>query len=237
MVVLLFPARALLENPPITQARHSGDGWSMEFARLIDFVAAIGEPVRKAQHNRQGGRMADQLGYGQPIGGIAQTAFIVSNLHEAIGRWVADMRAGPFFVLPHFLVPRQTYRGEESRADITIGMGFAGHMLIELIQPLDEEPSVYQETMSLRGYGFHHLGLACADVDAASEAYQARGYHEAFRAAVPTGGEVVYLDNGTGAQLGFLELLPVTPGMDATFTRFWEASRDWDGSDPVRPFL
>jgi len=54
---------------------------------------------------------------------------------------------------------------------------------------------------------------------------------------VPTGGEVVYLDNGTGAQLGFLELLPVTPGMDATFTRFWEASRQWDGMDPVRPFL
>ena len=32
-------------------------------------------------------------------------------------------------------------------------------------------------------------------------------------------------------------LLPVTPGMDATFTRFWEASRDWDGSDPARPFM
>jgi hypothetical protein len=25
--------------------------------------------------------------------------------------------------------------------------------------------------------------------------------------------------------------------MDQTFTRFWEASRDWDGSDPVRSFL
>ena len=54
---------------------------------------------------------------------------------------------------------------------------------------------------------------------------------------MPTGGEVVYLDNGRGAQWGFLELLPVTPGMDQTFTRFWEASRDWDGTDPVRPFL
>ena len=181
--------------------------------------------------------MTAELGYGQPMGGIAQTAFIVPNLHEAIHRWVADTRAGPFFVLPNFLVPGQTYRGEESRADITIAMGFAGHMLIELIQPLDGEPSVYRETIELRGYGFHHLGIACADVDAQSRAYQARGYHEAFRAAVPTGGEVVHLDNGTGAQLGFLELLPVTPGMDATFTRFWEASRDWDGADPVRSFL
>ena len=127
-------------------------------------------------------------------------------------------------MLDHFLVPGQTYRGEESTADITIGMGFAGHMLIELIQPLDNNPSVYRETIALRGYGFHHFGIACADVDADSLAYQRRGYHEAFRAAVPTGGEVVYLDNGSGPQWGFLELLPVTPGMDETFTRFWKAS-------------
>ena len=181
--------------------------------------------------------MTKQLGYGQPMEGVAQTAFIVPDLHDAIGRWVSDMRAGPFFVLPNFVVPGQVYRGSESKADITIAMGFAGHMLIELIQPLDDHPSVYKETMDLRGFGFHHVGIACSDVDATSREYQARGYHEAFRAAVPTGGEVVYLDNGSGAQLGFVELLPVTPGMDATFTRFWEASRNWDGSDPVRSFL
>jgi hypothetical protein len=115
-------------------------------------------------------------------------------------------------------------------------MGFAGHMLIELIQPLDDAPSVYRETKELRGYGFHHLGLACPDVDTTSAQFQARGHVEAYRARVPTGGEVVYLDDGTGAQRGFLELLPVTPMMDATFTRFWQASIDWDGGEPVRPF-
>jgi len=177
------------------------------------------------------------VGYGQPMEGIAQTAFVVEDLQASVARFIADMKAGPFFVLDHFLVPGQTYRGAESTADITIAMGFAGHMLIELIQPLDSNPSVYQETITARGYGFHHFGIACADVDASSRDYQARGYHEAFRAAVPTGGEVVYLDNGSGAQWGFLELLPVTPGMDETFTRFWQASRDWDGSEPVRSFL
>ena len=83
--------------------------------------------------------MAQELGYGQPMGGIAQTAFVVEDLGAAIDHWVTNCRAGPFFVLDHFLVPGQTYRGEESRADITIAMGFAGHMLIELIQPLDDE--------------------------------------------------------------------------------------------------
>lgn len=178
-----------------------------------------------------------QLGYGQPIGGVAQTAFIVPDLREAIARWIADMGAGPFFILPGFVVPGQIYRGAESKADITLAMGFAGHMLIELIQPLDDHPSVYQETITLRGFGFHHLGIACEDVDAAVTAYRARGYAEVFRAAVPTGGEVVYLDDGSGPQRGFIELLPVTPGMDETFTRFWKASLDWDRSDPVRPFM
>ena len=180
--------------------------------------------------------MTSQLGFGQPMGGVAQTAFIVPDLQEAVGHWTANLGAGPFFVLPNILVPGQIYRGEQSKADITLAMGFAGHMMIELIQPLDDHPSVYKETIEKRGFGYHHMGIACDDVDAASKDYQTRGFHEAYRAAVPTGGEVVYLYNGTGADLGFIELLPVTPGMDETFTRFWEASRDWDGSDPVRPF-
>ena len=180
--------------------------------------------------------MADVLGYGQPVGGIAQTAFVVADLHQSIARWVRDTGAGPFFVLDHLYAPGQVYRGGASTADVTLAMGFAGHMLIELIQPLDNHPSVYRETIALRGHGFHHLGLACRDVDATSAEYRARGFKEAYRAAVPTGGEVVYLDDGTGAQQGFLELLPVTPGMDETFTRFWQASRGWDGAEPVRPF-
>jgi len=180
--------------------------------------------------------MKELLGYGQPLGGVAQTAFIVPDLAAAIHHWTANLGAGPFFVLPHLLGPGQTYRGAESRADVTLAMGFSGHMQIELIQPLDLNPSVYRETIEARGFGFHHLGLAFADVEAAAAEYALRGYHEAYRAAVPTGGEVVYLDDGSGAEAGFVELLPVTPGMDETFTRFWQASLDWDGADPIRPF-
>ncbi|HSG33694.1 MAG TPA: VOC family protein [Sphingomonadaceae bacterium] len=181
--------------------------------------------------------MPNTLGYDQPMGGIAQTAFIVPDLQEAMAHYVRDARVGPFFVLPNFLQPGQVYRGSPSTADVTIAMGFAGHMLIELIQPLDDNPSVYQETKALRGYGFHHWGIAYEDVYTAEAEYHAKGYETAYRAAVPTGGEVIFLDNGTGARDGFLELLPVTPGMDETFTRFWKASLDWDGSDPVRSFL
>ena len=52
----------------------------------------------------------------------------------------------------------------------------------------------------------------------------------------PTGGAVAYMDNGVNDP-GMVELIPGTPGMDETFTRFWRASLDWDGRDPIRPFI
>lgn len=62
-----------------------------------------------------------------------------------------------------------------------------------------------------------------------------RGYEVAFKAGVPTGGAVAYMDDGVNDP-GFLELIPATPGMDEVFTRFWSASIGWDGTDPLRPF-
>jgi hypothetical protein len=127
------------------------------------------------------------------------------------------------------------YRGQPSQADVAIAMAFAGHVQIELIQPLDDAPSVYRETVEARGYGFHHVGLATDDVAAAVAGREAAGATVAFRAGVPTGGTVVYLDGGP-ALPGFVELIEGTAGMDDMFTRYWRASVDWDGSDPVRPF-
>jgi len=175
------------------------------------------------------------LGFGQKIGQIIQMAYVVEDIRASMAWWMADTCTGPWFLLDHFLAPGQTYRGEASQADVAIAMAFAGHMQIELIQPLDDHPSVYRDIIRQRGYGFHHVGVACADVDAQIAAYAARGYRVAFRAAVPTGGAVAYLDNGRNDP-GMVELIPVTAGMDETFTRFWRASLDWDGKDPIRPF-
>ena len=58
---------------------------------------------------------------------------------------------------------------------------------------------------------------------------------EAFRAGVPTGGEVVYLDTH-GALPGFVELIPTNSVMDRVFGDFYRASLNWDGTAPIRPF-
>jgi Glyoxalase/Bleomycin resistance protein/Dioxygenase superfamily len=175
------------------------------------------------------------LGFGQSVGQIMQMAYVVEDIRASIDWWIKDAKTGPWFLLDHFLAPEQSYRGAPSTADVAIAMGFAGHMCIELIQPLDNNPSVYKELIDRRGYGFHHVGLCVADVDAEIPEYEARGYTLAFKARVPTGGAVAYMDDGRN-EPGFLELIPATPGMDATFTKFWRASQDWDGRDPIRAF-
>jgi Glyoxalase/Bleomycin resistance protein/Dioxygenase superfamily len=176
------------------------------------------------------------LGFGQSVGQIIQMAYVVKDIHAAMAWWGRDAKAGPWFLLPHFLGPDQLYKGAPSTADVAIAMGFAGHMQIELIQPLDDNPSVYRDAINARGYGFHHVGVAFEDVDAEIPAYEARGYTLDFRAAVPTGGSVAYMRAPDATAPGYVELIPATAGMDALFTTFWQAAQDWDGSAPVRPF-
>ena len=175
-----------------------------------------------------------EFAFGGPHGGIIQTAFVVEDIRESIASWIADCKVGPWFLLDHFTGVNPVYRGNPGTADVAIAMAFAGHMQIELIQPNDEAPSVYHETIEARGYGFHHLGRASDDIEADIAELEGRGYTIAFRAGVPTGGDVAYMDRP--GYSGFLELISATPGMEEVFTRFWQASVGWDGADPIRPF-
>jgi Glyoxalase/Bleomycin resistance protein/Dioxygenase superfamily len=175
------------------------------------------------------------FGFGQKAGQIVQTAYVVQDMRTAIDWWIKDGKTGPFFLLESFTGPEQRYRGQPTKADVAIAMGFAGHMMIELIQPKDNEPSVYREVVQQRGYGFHHIGVAVEDVEAERAAYFKRGYHVAFSTPVPSGGSVYYMGDGPNAP-GFVELIPASSGMDEIFTKYWRASVDWDGKDPIRPF-
>ena len=175
------------------------------------------------------------FGFGQQSGQIMQMAYTVKDIRAAIDWWIRDANVGPWFLLESFTGPEQRYRGEPTQADVALAMSFAGHMNIELIQPKDDRPSVYRETIQTRGYGFHHMAMAVEDVEAERARYHMRGYHTAFSTPVPSGGSVYFMGDGPGAPC-FIELIPATDSTDEMFTRYWKASLGWDGSDPIRKF-
>ncbi|HSG33695.1 MAG TPA: VOC family protein [Sphingomonadaceae bacterium] len=179
----------------------------------------------------------ETLSWGQRFGAVMQVAYVVADLRKAIDFYQKALGTGPFFVLEHVTSPARIYRGKNYPAETSLGMAFSGNVNVELIQVHDNAPSVLREGIERYGYGFHHFGVPFADVEAAEARYKAEGYVEVSRNPVPTGGEVVFLDPPNPAQPGYIELLPVNPGMDETFRRFWAAAQDWDGRDPIRPFV
>jgi hypothetical protein len=163
-------------------------------------------------------------------------AYVVPDIHRAMEQWVSKLKVGPWFLLPNFTGIEPQYRGEPSRAEVSLAMSFAGHMNVELIQPNNDAPSVYGEVLETRGPGFHHFGVATANFDRDMERYRAAGHELAFFLRVPSGGRVAYMD--TTAQLpGFVELIELGGAFEPVFNSFYRATIGWDGKDPVRSFI
>jgi Glyoxalase/Bleomycin resistance protein/Dioxygenase superfamily len=175
------------------------------------------------------------LNFGQPDDGIIQMAYVVEDIQRAMQQWAEQLHVGPWFLLEHFSGVDAMYRGKPSQADVAIAMSFAGHMMIELIQPNNQAPSVYQDVIDKRGYGFHHWGVGSKDFDRDMEIYQKRGAELAFFARVPSGGRIAYMDT-TAALPGMVELIELGADLEPMFTAFYRASLGWDGTEPVRPF-
>lgn len=171
--------------------------------------------------------------FGQPVNGVVQMAYLVPDLEKAIAQWVEMFHAGPFFVTDRYVGEDTQYRGRKMDAAIAVAMGFSGSMQIELIQTLDDEPSVYREMLDKQGPGFHHFGIVSSDIKQDIEKFSARGYELAVQGRLPnTSHHYAYLD-AKGQLPGFIELIPAAV-VPKIFTPIFRASIGWSGKDPIR---
>ncbi|NYT24690.1 VOC family protein [Alcaligenaceae bacterium] len=170
---------------------------------------------------------------GQPFGGIIQVAYVVEDLQESMALYAEKYGIGPWFLSENHAIRDARYRGQPTDISMSIGFGFSGHMCFELIQQLDELPSVYRDVVKARGYGFHHLGMACRDYDADLKKYLDMGYELAFSASTPRGIRFGYMDTLNDFP-GMLELIEVNDTQEKFLRLMREASLDWDGADPIR---
>ena len=157
---------------------------------------------------------------------------IRDSLKAAIERYCTTTKIGPWYVSEHFMGEDKQYRGKPSDVDMTIGMSYSNQMCIELIQQLNDAPSVYTEVRDRTGYGFHHWGVGTYDFERDASHYRSRGCELAFWTML-RGAPLAYYD--TTAELpGFIELIEMNAMREDMFTMMYEASLNWDGSDPIR---
>ena len=173
--------------------------------------------------------------FGQPVGAICQIAFTVPDLRAAIPVYADRLHAGPWVLMEHFRPPTQRYRGQPTTQDVSLALAYTGSMMVELIEQHDDGPSVYRETVDRVGHGFHHFAVTSAEFDSAEAAYLAVGYQPAYTAQTdPSMGSarVTYLDATTDLP-GMIELIELTPEVDAHFGSIKALSEHWDGTDLI----
>ena len=164
--------------------------------------------------------------------GVMQFAYIVPDIHKAMADWTDRLGIGPWFLNEPFDPPATLYRGQPARPAINLAMTYSGAMNIELIQPLDNMPNPYTETLAKKGYGFHHWGLAVDDLAAALQGYLDKGYEEALRVTLDGGNQVVYVDT-TRDLPGMIELIEITDGVRTAFGEMHRIAENWDGKELV----
>lgn len=177
--------------------------------------------------------MKGHTSLGVPMGGICQVAYVVQDLQQAMKDFGAKFNIGPWYYADAYKLETAKYRGQPTNMKMNLALGFSGPMCFELIQPADNEPSVYWDIINKRGYGFHHLGMATQAFEADVDRYLQMGYELVFEGSTPRGIRFAYFD--TSADMpGMLELIEINDAQDQFLLLMHQASVDWDGKDPAR---
>lgn len=180
--------------------------------------------------------MSKLLSFGQPLGAIMQTAYVVDDLESATRHWAATLNVGPWLILDHFEADDMRYYGSPTNVDLSVALAYSGSMCFELITVHKDVPNVYADVVTNRGLGcFHHWAISTETFDDDVKRYQAQGYEIAFYGAVAAvnGKRFAYVDtrkeNG-----GMIELIEISPDVEALFAGVKDMSINWNGSDVVR---
>lgn len=168
------------------------------------------------------------------VGSVIQYAYTVADLDAAIADFTARLRIGPWFRRARFTPTHARYRGAPTTVELTLARAFAGDSMIELIQQHGDAPSVYRELVERCGHGFHHWAIPTRDLDGDVAGYAAQGHPVAYEDTLPSGARVVYVDT-TASLPGMVELVEYNAAQAEVYARFYRASLDWDGGEPVRP--
>jgi hypothetical protein len=189
------------------------------------------------------GKSADQFGY------------VVPDLEQAIKGWI-DQGVGPWFTAGPVVVTDNKYLERPSRPLLIFGFCQVGGVQLELIQPLDDEPSSYRAFLAAGRSGFQHCGFFVEPHDYQRSVAQAKacgatiqqmmsfsGAHFAYfflparvgslmerirlGEVAPEKANAVRNSVAGGCEIG--ELLEFQPRIREMFEKVTQAAATWDG--------
>jgi len=167
------------------------------------------------------------------IGPVMQVAYVPQDFYAAITYWTGVMGVGPFFQIPNAGLENVRYYGESTDMEFSLALAYWGDIQIELIQPVNDSPSMYVDWLAQGKEGVQHMCVLTADFEGAMAICTEHNLTTIHDADVPGGGKVAYVDTG-GGDGTVLEILQPAPGSDEFFEMIKETCANWDGSEPIR---
>jgi hypothetical protein len=166
-------------------------------------------------------------------GVVRQLGYFVKDVDQAMAGWLA-MGVGPFYIL-RGQVQKAVLHGRPVEVTLSIAFANSGDLKIELVQQLDENPSINAEFLTKGREGFSHLAWWADDFDAARTAAEASGRPIVWSGGGHGSARFFYLEAPTPAAADYFEVMELTPSTIGLGTLVREAAVNWDGTNPIRP--
>ncbi len=161
-----------------------------------------------------------------PFGEVLQVAYIVKDIDQAIAHWREQYEVGPFLINRNITPLQNTYyRGEKSdKTPISIAFSYVDGTQLELIQPLHDTPSLYNEALEKNTKGVHHYAVGVDDFPFAYNWALDNGYDAVVDVGVDGLARMSYLENKeTGLIIEVIEWNDLTrPIFDSLYEK-WQS--------------
>ena len=167
------------------------------------------------------------------FGAVTQNGYVVRDIHAAMRHWIEVLDVGPWYYVERAPIVDFTYKGEPSSAEVSIALANSGALQIELIQQLNDAPSMYRDFLVAGHEGLQHVAYWTTTFDADLARALDAGYAIGQSGRVGDRGPFVYFQT-EGHPGTVVELSDVSGPKGRMFQRIAEASRGWDGSDAIR---
>lgn len=162
---------------------------------------------------------------------VLQNAYVVDDLNVAIERWNKALGLGPFFTVEDAEL-ECLYRGNPSSLRLNVAMAQAGPINIELIEQLNDAPSVYRDMYPPDNEGFHHVCMLVDNFEEQKQHYRSLGCDVAFEGDM---GAYSFCYVDARPFIGYMiELVEDGDTIRAIYDRVREGAESFDGSDLIR---
>lgn len=170
------------------------------------------------------------------FGPVRQVGYVVRDIEAAMRHWAA-LGVGPWFYKAKIESTEFRYYGQDSRLpQLSIALANSGDVQLELIQPRDDAPTLYRDTLARNGECAQHVAYWTMDrFDDWCRRMLELGYVEghAGRMGAKRGRYAYFLRPDLPSAM--IEISESTGGKAEYFAQVREAALQWDGvTDPVR---